>query len=349
MDRHVRLGIFYTALLPLLFVSLLAAIAIGSTPIAWRTILQVSGMNLLPAGWVDPSGVTPADIVVVWQIRVPRVLVAAFVGMGLATGGTVMQALFRNPLAEPGLVGAGSGAVLGAVISFVTGWSARSVVSLPLAAMVGALLALVVVYTMATRGGVTAVGTLLLAGIAAGSLLTAVSSLLLSLNIVNWQIAQEIVFWMMGGLDARSWTHFWLCAPFVVLGLSAAMLQARDLDLMQQGEETAASFGVDVEASKRFITLTAAMLTGACVAVAGLVGFVGLVVPHGVRLLVGPSNRALLPAGALAGAAFLVLCDLAARTIHPPVEIRLGVVTALCGGPVFIALLMRRQREASGL
>ena len=349
MDRHVRLGVFYAALLPLLFLSLLTAIAIGSTPISWRTILQVGGLNLLPTGWIDPHGVTPADIVVVWQIRVPRVLVAAFVGMGLATGGTVMQALFRNPLAEPGLVGAGSGAVLGAVISFVTGWSARSVVSLPLAAMVGALLALVLVYTMATRGGVTAVGTLLLAGIAAGSLLTAVSSLLLSLNIVNWQIAQEIVFWMMGGLDARSWTHFWLCAPFVVLGLSAAMLQARDLDLMQQGEETAASFGVDVEASKRFITLTAAMLTGACVAVAGLVGFVGLVVPHGVRLLVGPSNRALLPAGALAGAAFLVLCDLAARTIHPPVEIRLGVVTALCGGPVFIALLMRRQREASGL
>jgi cobalamin transport system permease protein len=349
MDRRVRLGVFYAALLPLLFFSLLTAIAVGSTPISWRTILQVSGLNLLPTGWIDPFGATPADVVVVWQIRVPRVLVAAFVGMGLATGGTVMQALFRNPLAEPGLVGAGSGAVLGAVISFVTGWSALSVVSLPLAAMVGALLALVLVYTMATRGGITAVGTLLLAGIAVGSLLTAVSSLLLSLNIVNWQIAQEIVFWMMGGLDARSWTHFWLCAPFVVLGLSAAMLQARDLDLMQQGEETAASFGVDVEASKRFITLTAAMLTGACVAVAGLVGFVGLVVPHGVRLLVGPSNRALLPAGALAGAAFLVLCDLAARTIHPPVEIRLGVVTALCGGPVFIALLMRRQREASGL
>jgi iron complex transport system permease protein len=349
MDRRVPLGGFYAALLPLLLLSLLTAIAVGSTPISWRTILQVSGLNLLPTGWIDPYGATPADVVVVWQIRVPRVLVAAFVGMGLATGGTVMQALFRNPLAEPGLVGAGSGAVLGAVISFVTGWSARSVVSLPLAAMVGALVALVLVYTMATRGGVTAVGTLLLAGIAVGSLLTAVSSLLLSLNIVNWQIAQEIVFWMMGGLDARSWTHFWLCAPFVMLGLSAAMLQARDLDLMQQGEETAASFGVDVEASKRFITLTAAMLTGACVAVAGLVGFVGLVVPHGVRLLVGPSNRALLPAGALAGAAFLVLCDLAARTIHPPVEIRLGVVTALCGGPVFIALLMRRQREASGL
>src|SRR5262245_38749978 len=250
--------------------------------------------------------------------------------MGLAAAGAVMQALFRNPLAEPSLVGTGAGAVLGAVISFVTGWSVRSVISLPVAAMIGAFLALFLVYSMATRGGNTPVGALLLAGIAMTSLLSALSSLLLSLNIVNWQIAQEIVFWMMGGLDARSWTHVWLSAPFVALGLAAAMLEARDLDLIQQGEETAASFGVDVEASKRFITLTAAMLTGACVAVAGLVGFVGLVVPHGVRLLVGPSNRALLPAGALAGAVFLVLCDLAARTVHPPVEIRLGVITALC-------------------
>src|SRR5262249_19597561 len=159
---------------------------------------------------------------------------------------------------------------------------------------------------------------------------------------VNWQIAQEIVFWMMGGLDARSWTHVWLCAPFIVLGLAAALLQARDLDLIQQGEETAASFGVDVEASKRFLALTAAGLTGASVAVAGMVGFVGLVVPHAVRLLVGPSNRALIPASAVTGAAFLILCDLAARTIHPPVEIRLGVITALLGGPLFIVLLMRR-------
>jgi iron complex transport system permease protein len=348
-DRRVRLGIFYAGLLPLLVLSLLTGIGVGSTWIDWRTILKVAGLKLLPAGWVDGHGISQADVVIVWLIRIPRVVVAAFVGMGLSSAGAVMQALFRNPLAEPGLVGTGSGAVLGAVISFVTGWSIHSVISLPLSAMIGAFAALLLVYAMATRGGVTPVGTLLLAGIAISALLTAVSSLLLSLNIVNWQVAQEIVFWMMGGLDARSWTHVWLCAPFVTLGLGAAMLQARDLDLIQQGEETAASFGVEIEAAKRFLVLTAAILTGASVAVAGMVGFVGLVVPHAVRLLIGPSNRGLIPASALAGAVFLILCDLAARTIHPPLEIRLGVITALIGGPLFIALLMRRYQEASGV
>jgi iron complex transport system permease protein len=346
-SRRVPLGVFYAALFPILIVSILTAIAVGSTDLGWRTILHVVGIKLLPTGWIDPGKLTQGDTVIVWLIRVPRVVVAGFVGMGLAAAGAVMQGLFRNPLAEPSLVGTGSGAILGAVISFATGWSVRSVVSLPVAAMVGAFAALVLVYAMATRGGITPVGTLLLVGIAVTSLLTAASSLLLSLNIVNWQIAQEIVFWMMGGLDARSWTHVWLCAPFISLGLAGAMFQTRDLDLIQQGEETAASFGVDVESSKRFLGITAAMLTGASVAVAGGVGFVGLVVPHAVRLLVGPSNRALIPASALTGAVFLILCDLLARTIHPPVEIRLGVITALIGGPLFIALLMRRYWESS--
>ena len=345
--RRITLSVFYAMLFPLLTVSILTGIAVGSTSIDWRTILHVTGTKILPAGWLDPGGITQADVVVVWLIRIPRVIVAAFVGMGLASAGAVMQGLFRNPLAEPSLVGTGSGAILGAVLSFATGWSVRSVISLPVAAMVGAFLALIVVYAMATRGGTTPVGTLLLCGIAVTSLLTAMSSLVLSLNIVNWQIAQEIVHWMMGGLDARSWTHVWLCAPFVALGLVAAMLQARDLDLLQQGEETAASFGVDVETSKRFLGVTAAMLTGAAVAVAGGIAFVGLVVPHAVRMLLGPSNRALIPASALSGALFLILCDLLARTVHPPAEIRLGVITALIGGPLFIALLMRRYREAS--
>jgi iron complex transport system permease protein len=246
-------------------------------------------------------------------------------------------------------VGTETGAVLGAVIAFVTTWSVQSVISVPAAAMVGAFLALLLVYAIATRGGVTPIGTLLLAGIAITSLLSAVSSLLLSLNIVNWQVAQEVVFWMMGGLDVRSWTHVWLCAPFVVLGIIAAIVQSRDLDLIQQGEESAAALGVDVEAAKRALALTAAILTGASVAVAGMVGFVGLVVPHAVRLLIGPSNRVLIPACGLSGATFLILCDLLARTVHPPLEIRLGVVTALLGGPFFIALLLRRYREVSSV
>ncbi|HXE12013.1 MAG TPA: iron ABC transporter permease [Bryobacteraceae bacterium] len=346
-DRRMRLSVFYTLLLPVLAISILSGIAIGSTFIDWQTILRVLGIKLLPNGWVNVHSAAHADVVIVWLIRVPRVVVAAFVGMGLAAAGAVMQGMFRNPLAEPGLVGTGAGAVLGAVIAFVTGWSIHSVITLPVAAMIGAVIALVLVYAMSTRGGITPVGTLLLAGIAVTALLAAVSSLLLSLSIVNWQVAQEIVFWMMGGLDARSWVHVWLCAPFVLLGLAAAILQARDLDLIQQGEETAAAFGVEVEGAKRLLVITAGILTGASVAVAGMVGFVGLVVPHAVRLLIGPSNRALIPASALSGAAFLILCDLVARTVHPPVEIRLGVVTALIGGPLFIALLLRRYREAS--
>jgi iron complex transport system permease protein len=345
---RMNLTVFYSILFPILLVSMLMGIGMGSTRIEWRTIVHVAGLKLLPPGWVGMAGVTPADVVIVWLIRIPRVVVAAFVGMGLATAGAIMQGLFRNPLAEPGTVGTGSGAILGAVTAFALGWSTRSVISLPLLAMVGAFASLVIVYAMATRGGITPVGTLLLAGVAMMSLLSAVSSLLISLNVANWQIGQEIVFWMMGGLDARSWTHVWLCAPFVILGMTAAMFQTRDLDLLQQGEETAASFGVDVESSKRFLALTSATLVGASVAVAGGVGFVGLVVPHAVRLLVGPSNRSLIPASALTGAAFLILCDLVARTIHPPVEIRLGVITALIGGPLFIVLLLRRYWEAGG-
>jgi iron complex transport system permease protein len=341
---HLKVALFYAVLVPVLLVAILSGIGVGSTPMQWKTILHVLSAKLLGA---NASGLTQADVAIVWFIRVPRVIVAAFVGAGLAVAGAIMQGLFRNPLAEPGLVGAGSGAVLGAVIAFVAGWSDHSVIALPLAAIIGALLALILVYGMATRGGITPVATLLLAGIAVASLLSAVSSLLLSLNIVNWQVAQEILFWMLGGLDARTWTHVWLCVPFVLLGIISALSQSRDLDLLQQGEETAASLGVNVEASKRLLTLTAALLTGAAVAVAGMVGFVGLVVPHAVRLIVGPSNRSLIPASAVAGAAFLIACDLIARTVHPPGEIRLGVITALVGGPFFIALLLRRTRQVS--
>jgi len=341
---RLRIGIFYGVMLPALLLAIIAAVAIGSTPLAWQTIVRVLAVKIL--GW-NQSGISETDQLVVWIIRVPRVLVAAAVGAGLGTAGAIMQGLFRNPLAEPGLMGIGPGAALGGVIAFVTGVSAKSVLPLPFLSMAGALLALSLVYAMSTRGGVTPMATLLLAGVATGSFVSALTSLLLTLNIANWQIAQEVLFWMMGGLDARTWTHFWICAPFVGLGLAAALVEARSLDLLMQGEEAAASLGVDVESAKRTLILTVAVLTGASVAVAGMVGFVGLLVPHAIRMLLGPSHRVVLPASALGGAAFLILCDLLARTIHPPTEIRLGVVTALFGGPFFLVLLLRHYREAS--
>ncbi len=337
--------LFYALVVPVLILAAVAGVVIGSTTLEWPMVVRVLAMKLLPASWLDLPPITRADEAIVWLLRVPRVLVAAIIGAGLATAGAIMQSLFRNPLAEPSLTGVGPGAVLGAVAVFVSGWGAASVVAVPLAAIGSALAALTLVYTIATRGGSTPITTLLLTGIAVGAFLTAMSSLLLSINIVTWQVAQEVVFWMMGGLDSRTWAHVGISTPFVFVGLCAAMLQARTLDLLLLGEEAASSLGVDVEPAKRLLVATSAILTGASVAVAGLVGFVGLIVPHAVRLLLGPGHRTLLPASALAGAAFVILCDLAARTVRPPAEIRLGVVTAMCGAPLFLLLMVRRLRE----
>ena len=345
---RLKRTLFLSLVTPLLFIAVVAAITIGSTQVDWHTTLRVIGAKVVPF-WISLDGVSRADQVIIWLIRVPRALVAVFVGAGLATAGAMLQGLFRNPLAEPIIVGVGPGAVLGAVIVFISGLALKSVFALPIAAFTGALLALVVIYALATRGGVTPIATLLLSGIALSSLLGAISSLLISLSIVNWQVAQEIVFWMMGGLDSRTWTHVWISAPFILLSVVVGIFYARDLDLLMQGEETAAALGVNVESSKRVIIVVAALLTGSCVAVAGAVGFVGLIVPHVVRSFVGPSHRALIPASCLAGATFLVICDLLARVLHPPTEIRLGIVTAAFGAPFFLFLLVRKFREAQTL
>jgi cobalamin transport system permease protein len=205
-NRERQQLIFLAGVIPVLFVSAIAGLAIGSTHVDWTVVVRVVAAKLFPFWW-STDGISKADELIVWLIRVPRVIVAGFVGAGLAMAGALMQGLFRNSLAEPNIVGVASGAVLGAVIVFITGLAAKSALALPIAAFVGALLALALVYTLATRGGETPVSTLLLSGIALAALLSALSSLLISLSIVNWQIAQQIVFWMMGGLDSRTWTH----------------------------------------------------------------------------------------------------------------------------------------------
>ncbi|MCS6953725.1 MAG: iron ABC transporter permease [Bryobacterales bacterium] len=343
--QQVRRWLFFTVAPLVLGGLLVAAVLASPTGMRPSTTLRVLAGRLLPEGLVDLSGLKPVHFAVVWDLRLPRVVVGTFVGSALAVAGAVLQALFRNPLAEPGLTGASAGAVFGAVVAFAMGWSAAEPIALPLAAMSGALLALLTVYAMATRGGVTPIPTLLLAGVAVSSLLSAAAGLILSLQITNWQVAQEILFWTLGGLEARTWTHVWLCLPFAGIGLVCAATYCRELDLMQQGEETAAALGVEVETVKRVLIACAAILTGAAVAVAGVIGFVGLVAPHAMRLILGSSHRWLLPSSALAGAILLLACDLLARTLRPPLEIRLGVVTALVGGPLFIALLLRRHRE----
>lgn len=340
-----RINIYFLTTAILLGAAFIAGIAVGSSTIAPAAVARVLASHFVPTGWVDLSGVTEAEQVIVWLVRTPRVTVAALVGASLAIAGVQMQGLFRNALASPDVIGSSAGGAFGAVIALVSGLAMRSIFYLPIFSFAGALIALFLVYAIATRRGRTPVVTLLLAGVALNALIGAATSFLISMKWVRFEVAQEILFWMMGGLDSRSWEHVWLVLPCVVVGLLVALVFARDLDVLLLGEEAALAVGADVEKIKRIIITGAALLTGGAVAVSGTIGFVGLVVPHIVRLLIGPKHRILLPAAALTGALFLILTDIIARTLLRPEEIRLGIITAVFGAPFFLYLLLRQQKS----
>ncbi|MGH9845292.1 MAG: FecCD family ABC transporter permease [Blastocatellia bacterium] len=339
-----RISGYFAIVTVLLGVAFIAGIAIGSSPVPAAIVARVLASHSLPHGWVDVSDIPEPQQVIVWLIRTPRVIVAALVGAGLAVAGAQMQGLFRNALASPDIIGSSSGGVLGAVLALATGLAMRSLFYLPLMSFVGALISLFLVYAIATRRGRTPVSTLLLTGVALNALIGAITSFVISLQWVRWEVAQEILFWMMGGLDSRTWKHVWLSSPCILIGLFVAFVYSRDLDVLLLGEETALAVGAEVEKVKRVILTSAALLTGASVAVSGMIGFVGLVIPHIVRLIIGPKHRYLLPASALTGAAFLILTDILARTVQRPEEIRLGILTAILGAPFFLYLLLRHYR-----
>ncbi|MGI5352016.1 FecCD family ABC transporter permease [Streptomyces sp. CA-250714] len=280
---------------------------------------------------------------IVLDVRLPRVLLAAVVGAGLALVGAVLQALVRNPLADPYLLGISSGASTGAVLVIVLGIGA---VSMQLGAFAGALLALVVVYAMARRGGTLTslpTGRLVLAGVAVQYVLSALTSLVLVTSSENEHL-RAILFWTLGGLGQARWGT--LLLPAVVLGAGLVLLLAlaRPLDLLLAGDEGATVLGLDTGRFRAAAFVLASLVTAVLVTVSGAIGFVGLMVPHAARMAVGAGHRALLPVAALGGAAFLVLADLAARTVAAPQEIPVGVLTALTGGPFFLWLLRRTQR-----
>lgn len=345
MNSQVRFGAFLACGAIGLAALALAGIATGTAPLPWTTILGVIASHVFPG----ESQHTATEDFIVWSVRLPRVLVGMLSGGSLAVAGAAMQGLFRNPLADPGVIGTSSGAACGAVFVFVAGLAAQSALWLPLASFVGAFGAVFLVYALATSGGKTPVATLVLAGIACGALFNAITSLLISLSFADWQVASEVMFWLMGGLDSRGWTHVWIALPFSLAGTAVVLAYSRDLDLMLLGEESAQALGTDVELTKRVVLLGASLATAASVAVSGILAFVGLVVPHIARLMLGPAHRRLLPASALAGAAFLIACDIVARSVYAAGEIRLGVVTAAFGAPFFLWLLRTRRSAAHGI
>jgi iron complex transport system permease protein len=320
----------------------LLAVAVGAVWIWPLTTIRLVAWKL---GWAAyPHGVPRSTGVILFQLRVPRVVLATVVGAALACSGLVFQGLFRNPLADPAIIGVSSGAALGAIAVIVTvGAGSLGAFAVPLAAFCGALATAFLVYRLARIGPTVHVATLLLAGIAVAAVISAMMSLVMSFS--GSQI-RDIYVWLLGGLTAQGWPQVGAVVPLVALGAVAAAFTAHDLNLVSLGEERAAQLGVEVARLKRRSIAIGALLAASAVSVAGVIGFVGLMTPHLLRLVVGADHRRLLPAVLLAGSTLLILADLVARTAIAPQELPVGVVTALLGGPFFLYLLRREGRKA---
>lgn len=331
-------GALLAGLTALLLLSVTMAVMIGPVAIApglvWRVALYQAAPALVAPDW------EPFQYNIIWQIRFPRVLLGALVGGGLAVVGATMQALVRNPLADPYLLGVSSGASLGAVAVIVLGVSWLGPFSLAGAAFLGALVAFVAVYALARQGGQLSTGRLILAGVAVAYIFSALTNLVIY-NAPTGEQVQSVIFWMLGGLGGARWDYLGL--PALALGVGTLYLtaQARALNALSVGEETAATLGIDTGRFRRQIFALTALITGTLVAVSGGIGFVGLMLPHILRLLVGADHRRLLPVAALAGASFLIWVDVLARVLVAPQELPLGIITALLGAP-FCLWLMRR-------
>lgn len=283
---------------------------------------------------------------VLWNIRFPRVVLAILVGAGLACAGAAMQGVFSNPLAEPGVVGVSSGAALGAVLAIVAGFDSLGAWSLTAAAFLGGLATVLVAYIASTSEGRTEVVTLILTGVGLNALIGALIGLALFFSTDDQ--LRSITFWTLGSMAQATWPKVAAVAPVAAIGIALGLAQARRLDLLALGERSARHLGVDVQRLRAAMLFVVALLTASAVAVSGIVVFVGLLVPHLVRMALGPGHRMLMAASTLAGACLMVLADLTARTVAAPSELPLGVLTALAGTPIFFLLLRKTRRRQGG-
>ena len=326
-------------LLSLLIV--LVCLTFGAQPIGMGVVMQtlVAGVRDGQAG-IESAGVPG---VIVWQVRLPRILLAFLVGGSLAGVGVALQALLRNPLAEPFVLGISSGAAFGATLAMLLGVGNTflGVSTLPLWAFAGGLLAIMVVYRISVAYRMLSVHTLLLAGVILNALFSAL--IMFAISIADPTQAFKMMLWLMGTLTVPEFWTLLTLLVYLACGFLILFWLARPLNILTLGDESARSLGVEVDRIKKLVFVTSALVTGAVVSIAGLIGFVGMVVPHAVRMIVGADHRLLLPVAALAGGAFLTVADTVARTALAPTELPVGVVTALIGGPFFIYLLVQRR------
>ncbi len=328
--------------LGVLFIAVVLGVAFGATSIPLSTVLRVFLARLWPS--LAPMDILPAHETIIFDLRLPRVALMAVTGAALASAGAAYQGLFRNPLADPYIVGVASGAGFGATLVITLGAPVGilGLLTVPIGAFVGGVVAVLLVIAVAQVGRTMPVTTMLLAGIAVGSFCTAITTFWMLRSPEGLRRAFN---WLFGGYSGGGWTPVVIVIPYLAVGLAGVQLSARALNVLQFSDDEAKQLGVNVERIKLSILGSATLMTAAAVAFGGLLAFVGLVVPHVLRILGGPDYRRLLPLSAIGGAAFLILADLIARTLFAPQEFPVGVITALLGAPFFVFLLRRLKRS----
>lgn len=311
--------VWYVVLSILLAMALLVSMRVGAVNFAWEEL------------WESP---------IFWQLRFPRIVLSVLVGAALSVCGAAYQSIFRNPLTDPYVLGISSGASLGAAIAILLGWQSH-LLGVGTCALLTGILTIVAIYRIASIGNRMHTTTLLLTGVCITFLVSAVISLLM---VLNQDKMDSIIFWTMGSFATATWSDVAVVSPVVAAGIMVVVYYGRDLNLLLAGSETAKSLGVEVEKVKRLMLVVTTLMVAFCVSVCGVIGFVGLVVPHCIRLVVGPDNRRVVPLSVLVGGLFLLVCDTLSRTVMVPRELPVGCLTALVGAPLFVYLLYKKKR-----
>lgn len=342
--RGLRFALVTLGLVAALIVTCAVSITSGQYALSPTDLIGVLLRGIgIGTAWA-PSGTT--EYGVIYNLRLPRLVLGLLVGAALAVSGVLMQAIFGNPLADAGVVGVSSGAALGAAASITLGVASFGMWTTPAFAFLGGLVAVLAVYFISRSGGRTEVVTLLLTGIAINAIAGAGMAFLTFLGTTSTR--EQIVFWQLGSLNGALWSNVALVAPLVAIGVVVAVVVSARLDLFALGERTARHLGVNVELLRMVVIVTVAILVCAAVAFAGIIGFAGLVVPHLMRMMIGPAHRPLMIASALGGALLIAVADLVARTAVPLADLPIGMITSLVGGPFFLWLLVRTRRRSGG-
>jgi len=328
----VKKGIYFGTAFSLLVFTMILSISAGAVKIPLQEIL-----NVFLGGGSETSRT------IILNLRFPRAIESAIVGMGLSVVGTFFQGLLRNPMADPYVLGVSSGAAFGATIAIILG---LGIFGLSFMAFITSLMTVFFVYTISKTGTRVSMTTMLLAGIAISAFMSAIISLMMLLNHDEFS---QIVFWTMGGFSLINWNHVAYSTPVILIGSFVMYVFSRDVNAILTGEEVAEHLGVNTELVKKIILITGSLVTATAVSVGGIIGFVGLIVPHISRLIVGPDNRILVPFSAISGAIFLTFADLLARIILKPMEIPIGIITAAFGGPFFLYLLIKSKQKSEGM